>query len=55
MFAVGGNNPWVMFNVNSNANDFSLASSNISEGTCGFYEFSNQPKKYTHLYDSGSA
>jgi len=52
MFAVGGNNPWVMFNVPSNANDFSLASSNISEGASGFYQFSNPAllpmiKRYT--------
>jgi len=41
IFAIGGNNPWAVFNIASNANDFSLAAANISEGTKGFYQFSN--------------
>ena len=41
LFAVGGSNPWSIFNIPSNANDFALAGSNISEGTEGFYQFSN--------------
>ena len=41
IFSIGGNNPWDIFNISSNANDFSLAGSNISEGTEGFYQFTN--------------
>ena len=37
----GGANPWSLFNVSSNANDFGLSRANISEGTKGFYQFSN--------------
>ena len=41
IFSIGGNNPWDIFNISSNANDFALAGSNISEGTEGFYQFTN--------------
>jgi len=41
MLAVGGANPWIIFNTPSNANDFALSRANISEGTAGFYQFSN--------------
>ncbi len=41
IFSFGGNNPWVIFNVPSNANDLSLSGSNISRGTVGFYQFAN--------------
>jgi len=41
IFSFGGNNPWVIFNVPSNANDLSLSGSNISRGTIGFYQFAN--------------
>ena len=37
----GGANPWSAFNVSSNASDFGLSRANISEGTKGFYQFSN--------------
>ena len=37
----GGMNPWVVFDSPSNANDFALVRSNISDGTKGFYQFVN--------------
>ena len=41
IFSQGGQNPWAAFNVSSNANDFYLSNSNISNGTKGFYQFAN--------------
>ena len=41
IFPIGGNSPWSVFNVPSNAKDFSLIKSNISEGSMGFYQFTN--------------
>jgi len=41
IFCQGGKNPWAVFNVSSNANDFYLSNSNISNGTKGFYQFAN--------------
>ena len=40
-FNNGGVNPWVVFDVPSNANDFSLSRANISDGTPGFNQFIN--------------
>ena len=41
IFPVERTNPWILFSIPSNANDFSLVGSNVSEGTAGFYQFAN--------------
>ena len=41
IFPSGGNDPWITFDVPSNANDLSLSRSNVSSGTVGFYQFTN--------------
>jgi len=41
IFAWGGQNPWISFDVPLNANNLSLSKSNISTGSKGFYQFSN--------------
>ena len=50
IFSVGGDNPWSIFNVSSNANDLTLARANLSEGTKGFYQFTNPALLSKTLY-----